>query len=156
MVTVKVQPPAQAQAGAVLYPPLVISSDSGDAYDFVQVALVDSYDRILEDQLYGTLSTSGKTLSDRSSSRSGGSTVYSVFPDLVVSYAGTYTIRVNALRMDYNSIDGAGVILTASTSTAQFTVYDQSVATEVPCKPTNIFYLLMCYSQIQFRILTTI
>ncbi|KAI4868999.1 hypothetical protein F4820DRAFT_444636 [Hypoxylon rubiginosum] len=132
MVTVKVQPPAQAQAGAVLYPPLVISSDSGDAYDFVQVALVDSYDRILEDQLYGTLSTSGKTLSDRSSSRSGGSTVYSVFPDLVVSYAGTYTIRVNALRMDYNSIDGAGVILTASTSTAQFTVYDQSVATEVP------------------------
>ncbi|XXG96781.1 hypothetical protein Hte_003072 [Hypoxylon texense] len=132
MVTIEVQPPAQVQAGAVLYPPLVISSDSGDAYDFVQVCLVDSYGRILEDQLHGTLSTSGKTLNDRSSSRSGGSTVYSVFPDLAVSYAGAYTLRVNALRMDYNSTDGAGVILTASTSTAQILVYDQSVATEVP------------------------
>lgn len=134
MVTVEVQPPAQVQAGAVMYPPLVISSDSGDAYDFVQVALVDPYGRVLDDQLHGTLSTSGRALNDRASSRSGDSTVYSVFPDLAVSHAGAYTLRVNALRMDYNSADGAGAFLTASTFTAQIMVYEQSVATEIPCK----------------------
>ncbi|KAI1760671.1 hypothetical protein GGR53DRAFT_525893 [Hypoxylon sp. FL1150] len=132
MVTVKVQPPAQVQAGAIMYPPLVVSSDSGDTHDFVQVALVDSYGRVLDDQLNGTVSTSGKVLHDRSSSRSGGSTAYSVFPDLAVNHAGVYTLRVYVYQMDYNSTGGAGAILTASTSTTQITVYDHSIATEIP------------------------
>ncbi|KAI1384408.1 uncharacterized protein F4822DRAFT_362857 [Hypoxylon trugodes] len=132
MVTVEVQPPAQAQAGAVLYPPLVISSESDDAYDFVQVALIDPYGRVLEDQLYGTLSMSGQSLSDRSASRSNRATEYSVFPDLIVSYAGTYYLQVSAIRMDYASPDGAAAIIAASTTTTQIIVYDQCVASEIP------------------------
>ncbi|KAI2616633.1 hypothetical protein GGS26DRAFT_603715 [Hypomontagnella submonticulosa] len=132
MVTVEVQPPTQVQAGAIMYPPLVVSSDIGDAYDFVQVALVDSYGRVLEDQLYGTLSTSGKPLDERSASRSTRSTEYSVFPDLIVSYAGTYSLQVSAIRMDYSSPDGAMAVIAASTMTTQIIVYDQSVAAEIP------------------------
>ncbi|OTB08542.1 hypothetical protein M426DRAFT_7855 [Hypoxylon sp. CI-4A] len=132
MVTVAVQPPTQVQAGAVMYPPLVISSDNNDAYDFFQVALVDSYGRVLEDQLYGTLSASGKSLDDRSVSRSSRNTLYSVFPDLIVSYAGVYALRITAIQMDYGSPDGAVAVIAASTTTSQIIVYDQSVATEIP------------------------
>ncbi|KAI1805593.1 hypothetical protein F4811DRAFT_551649 [Daldinia bambusicola] len=132
MVTVEVQPPTQVQAGVVMYPPLVVSSGSEDAYDFVQVALIDSYGRVLEDQLYGTLSMSGKSLDDRHASRSSRAKEYTVFPDLVVGYAGIYALQVNAIRMDYTSPDGATAMIAASTTTTQIIVYDQSVATEVP------------------------
>ncbi|KAI1373382.1 hypothetical protein F4677DRAFT_462328 [Hypoxylon crocopeplum] len=132
MVTIEVQPPTQVQAGAVMYPPLVISSESNDGYDFIQVALIDSYGRVLGDQLYGTLTTSGKSLDSRSASRSNRTTEYSVFPDLIISYAGTYALQVNAIRMDYASPDGPVAVLAASTITAQINAYDESVATEVP------------------------
>lgn len=133
MVTIEVQPPAQAQAGAVMYPPLVISSDS-NACDFVQIALIDSYGRVLEDQLYGTLSMSGKSLDDRHASRSSRSTEYFAFPDLIVGYPGTYYIQVTAVRMDYSSPDGPAAVIAGSTTSAQIMVYEESVATEVPCK----------------------
>ncbi|KAI0181123.1 hypothetical protein GGR52DRAFT_20280 [Hypoxylon sp. FL1284] len=132
MVNVEVQPPAQVQAGAVLYPPLVVSQDTNDSYDFVQVALIDSYGRVLEDQLYGTLSTSAQSLTDRSSSHSRGTGEYAVFPNLAVGYAGVYALQVSAFRMDYSSPDGAVAVLTASAITTQIMVYDQSVATEIP------------------------
>ncbi|KAF3059388.1 hypothetical protein GL218_04731 [Daldinia childiae] len=132
MVKVEVQPPTQVQAGAVMYPPLVVSSKSDDAYDFIQVALIDSYGRVLEDQLYGTLTTSGKSMHDRSASRSSRVKEYSVFPDLVISYAGVYALQVSAIRMDYASPDGAAAIIAASTTTTQIIAYDQSVAAEIP------------------------
>ncbi|KAI1213297.1 uncharacterized protein F4807DRAFT_456638 [Annulohypoxylon truncatum] len=133
MITVEVQPPSQVQAGAVLYPPLVVSSESNDAYDFIQIALIDPYGRVLEDQLYGTLTMSGRGLDDRSSSRSSSRTTeYFVFPDLVVSYAGTYSLQVSAIRMDYGSPDGAAAVIAESTMTTQIIAYDQSVAAEIP------------------------
>ncbi|KAI1104680.1 hypothetical protein F4804DRAFT_332089 [Jackrogersella minutella] len=132
MVTVEVQPPSQTRAGTIMYPPLVVSSQSDDAYDFIQICLVDSYGRVLEDQLYGTLTTSGKCLDDRSASRSGRATEYFVFPDLFVGYAGNYAIQVTAIRMDYGSPEGAAAIIAASTMTTQVSVYDQSVAAEIP------------------------
>ncbi|XDG01409.1 hypothetical protein ABKA04_001024 [Annulohypoxylon sp. FPYF3050] len=132
MVTVEVQPPTQVQAGAVLYPPLVVSSQSDDAYDFIQIALIDPYGRVLEDQLYGTLTMSGRGLDDRSSSRSNRSTEYFVFPDLIVNYAGTYSLQVSAIRMDYGSPDGAAAVIAESTMTSQIIAYDQSVAAEIP------------------------
>ncbi|KAI2465310.1 hypothetical protein F4781DRAFT_34060 [Annulohypoxylon bovei var. microspora] len=132
MVTVEVQPPTQVQAGAVLYPPLVVSSEGDDAYDFIQIALIDPYGRVLEDQLYGTLSMSGRNLDDRSASRSSREKEYFAFPDLILSYAGTYFIQVSAIRMDYGSPDGAAAVIAASTMSAQITAYDQSVAAEIP------------------------
>lgn len=127
-----------------MYPPLVISSERDDAYDFVQVVLIDPYGRVLEDQLYGTLSASGKGLDDRSTSRSSASTEYAVFPDLAVSYAGTYYLRVSAIRMDYNAPEGPAAVIAASTTTEQIMVYDQSVATEIPCKLYKKCHLLTC------------
>ncbi|KAL7627194.1 hypothetical protein AAE478_003970 [Parahypoxylon ruwenzoriense] len=134
MITVEVQPPTQTQAGTVLYPPLVISSESDGAYDFVQVVLVDPYGRVLEDELSGTLSTPSKSLNDRTASRSSRSSEFAVFPDLVVSCAGTYALRVSAVRMDYDSPDGPAAVIAASTVTTHVIVYDQSVATEIPGK----------------------
>ncbi|OTA60819.1 hypothetical protein K449DRAFT_435227 [Hypoxylon sp. EC38] len=132
MLTIEVQPPSQVQAGAVLYPPLVISADSDDAIDYIQIALVDAYGTVLVDQLYGTLTASGKTLDDRSASRSSRSKEYTAFPDLAVTYAGVYTIQVTAVTMDYTAPNGAEAVVAASTSTTQIIAYDQSVATEVP------------------------
>ncbi|OTA88973.1 hypothetical protein M434DRAFT_34594 [Hypoxylon sp. CO27-5] len=132
MLTIEVQPPSQVQAGAVLYPPLVISADSDDAIDYIQIALVDAYGTVLVDQLYGTLTASGKTLDDRSASRSNRSKEYTAFPDLAVTYAGVYTIQVTAVTMDYTAPNGAEAVVAASTSTTQIIAYDQSVAAEVP------------------------
>ncbi|KAI5863324.1 hypothetical protein GGS23DRAFT_566432 [Durotheca rogersii] len=134
MVTVEVQPPTQAQAGTVLYPPLVVSSDSSAAYDFVQVVLIDPYGRVLEDQLFGTLTTSSQTLDDRAGSRgsSSRSLEYAVFPDLVISYAGSYALQVSAIRMDYSSPDGPAAVIAMSTITTRINIYDESVAAEIP------------------------
>ncbi|KAI0841491.1 hypothetical protein F5Y06DRAFT_293191 [Hypoxylon sp. FL0890] len=132
MVTIKVQPPTQVQAGAVMYPPLVVSYDSDDSYDFMQVALVDSYGRVLVDQLYGTLSTSGKTLNDGHASRSSRSKEYAVFPDLSVSYAGVYALQVTAFTMDYAAPGGPMAVNAAQATTTQIIAYEQNVAAEIP------------------------
>ncbi|RYP60445.1 hypothetical protein DL769_008106 [Monosporascus sp. CRB-8-3] len=96
MITVEVQPPNHVQAGALLYPPMVVSSESNAHYDFVQIVLLDPYGRILEDQLRGTLTTSMKSVDDGQASGSRGSLEYATFPDLAITYPGTYTLRVNA------------------------------------------------------------
>ncbi|KAI1144436.1 hypothetical protein F5Y05DRAFT_407829 [Hypoxylon sp. FL0543] len=139
MFTIEVQAPAQTQAGAVMYPPLVVSSDSDDSYDFIQVALVDPYGRVLVDQLYGTLSTAGKALHDGHASRSSRSKEYSVFPDLSVRYAGVYALQATAIRMDYAAPGGPAAFIAAQTTSRQIIAYDQSVAAEIPCfqPPTN-------------------
>ncbi|KAI1496897.1 hypothetical protein F5X99DRAFT_424065 [Biscogniauxia marginata] len=133
MINVEVQPPAQTQAGSVLYPPLVVSSDTDAACDFVQVVLLDLYGRVVDNQLYGTLTASPKGLNDRSARRSNSASLeYSVFPDLVVGYSGCYTLRVNAIRMDYTCPDGPVAVVASSTMTREIYVYDESLATEIP------------------------
>ncbi|RYO77690.1 hypothetical protein DL766_002845 [Monosporascus sp. MC13-8B] len=134
MVTVEVQPPNHAQAGALLYPPLVVSSESNAAIDFVQVVLLDPYGRVLGDQLSGTLTTSMKSVDDSQASGSSGSLVYATFPDLATAYPGTYTLRVNAVRMDYNSPDGAAAVIVSSTTTQEINSYVDPVDSQVPCK----------------------
>ncbi|KAI8627327.1 hypothetical protein F5Y19DRAFT_175824 [Xylariaceae sp. FL1651] len=132
MLDIEVQPPLQVQAGAVLYPPLVISSKSDAPYDFVQVVLVDSYGRVLEDYLQGTLSKSRQALRDEQSGSSGESMEYAAFPDLILNYTGSYTLRINAVRMDYSSLDGPAAVIVATVTSREIYVYDQAVATEIP------------------------
>ncbi|CAJ2510275.1 Uu.00g061750.m01.CDS01 [Anthostomella pinea] len=132
MINIAVQPPTQVQAGAVLYPPLVLSSESDAAYDFVQVILLDPYGHVLEDQLYGTLSTSKKALEDGTVGGSSQCLEFAVFPDLTLSYSGSYTLRVNAIRMDYSCPDGPAAVIVMSVTTREIYVYDQRVASEIP------------------------
>ena len=131
---VAVQPPSQVQAGTVLYPPLVVSSDSGADYDFVQVSLLDPYGRVLENSLWGTLSMSKQPLDGGNSSSSGGPKDYAVFPDLAVTSPGTYSLQVTAIRMDYNSPDGPAAVIASSITTREIYAYEGSVASENPCK----------------------
>ncbi|RYP71336.1 hypothetical protein DL770_008143 [Monosporascus sp. CRB-9-2] len=133
MITVEVQPPSQAQAGALLYPPVVVSSESNADYDFAQIVLLDSYGRVLEDQLWGTLTTSMKSVDDGQASGSSDSLEYATFPDLAITYPGTYTLRVNAVRMDYSSPDGPAAVIVSSTTTREINSYEDPVASEVPC-----------------------
>ncbi|KAI1413580.1 hypothetical protein F5Y13DRAFT_189012 [Hypoxylon sp. FL1857] len=129
MVTVEVQPPSQVQAGAVMYPPLVVSSETDDSIDFIMIALVDSYGMVV-DSLFGSVSASGKTLNDGSASRSSASKQYSAFSDLVIGVAGVYSIQVTAYQMDY-AASGGGAVAASSTTTRHIMVYDESVAQEV-------------------------
>ncbi|KAF2964829.1 hypothetical protein GQX73_g8735 [Xylaria multiplex] len=102
MPSVAVEPPTQVQRGVILYPPLVVSSPNGQ-YTFFQAVLVDSHGRIVDpDLLQGTLSVCPQVL-DTSSHSSRGPKDFAVFPDLFISRSGTYTIRVNAYQMDYQS-----------------------------------------------------
>lgn len=133
MITIAVQPPSQVQAGTVIYPPLVISSENDADYDFVQVALLDPYGRVIEDQLWGTLSTSKQSIGD-SQAASSTPLEYAAFPDLALTYPGTYTLRVTAIRMDYSSPDGAMAIVVTSETTREINSYEQPVASETPCK----------------------
>lgn len=133
MITIAVQPPSQVQAGTVLYPPLVVSSETDADYDFVQVALIDPYGRVVEDQLWGTLSMSKQSV-DGSQASSSGTLDYAAFPDLTLTYAGTYTLQVTAISMDYSSPDGAMAVIVTSTTTREINSYQEPVATETPCK----------------------
>lgn len=136
MITIAVQPPSHAQAGTILYPPLVVSSESEADYDFVQVALLDPYGRVIEDQLWGTLSSSKQSAGDGHSSR-GAALEYAAFPDLALTYPGTYALRVTAIRMDYSSPDGAMAIVVTSQTTREIYSYEEPVASETPCKQAN-------------------
>ncbi|RYP07798.1 hypothetical protein DL764_002303 [Monosporascus ibericus] len=133
MITVEVQPPSQAQAGTLLYPPVVVSSESNADYDFVQIVLLDPYGRVLEDRLWGTLTTSTKSVDDGQVSGSSGSLEYATFPDLAITYPGTYTLRVNAVCMDYSSPDGPAAVIVSSTTTEEINCYGDPVASNVPC-----------------------
>lgn len=130
MLNVAVQPPAQARAGAVLYPPLVVSSDSEADYSFVQVHLLDAYGQVLDSQLHGTIATSRRGLDDRGSASSRPQE-FAVFSDLALGYTGCFTLRVIAVRMDYGTYEAEAV---GEVFTREIWIYDQDIAAERPCR----------------------
>ncbi|KAJ2991657.1 hypothetical protein NUW58_g2438 [Xylaria curta] len=131
MVSVAVEPPAQAQRRTVLYPPLVVSCQSNQ-YSFLQVVLIDAGGAVVESEslLQGTISASPQLLENAvGSSRT--PKEYAVFPDLVIDRSGTYTLQVNGYQIDYDSVPPttyhAGAVATRS-----IRVRSSSVATERP------------------------
>lgn len=134
MITIAVQPPSQVQAGTVIYPPLVVSSEAGADYDFVQVALIDPYGRVMENHLWGTLSVNKQPIGDSQAATSGTALEYAAFPNLSLTYPGTYTLQVTAFRMDYSDTEHINAVVVTSKMTREINVYDQAVASETPCK----------------------
>ncbi|KAK7755359.1 hypothetical protein SLS62_002585 [Diatrype stigma] len=134
MITIAVQPPSQVQVGRVIYPPLVISSGADAGYDFVQVSLLDPYGRVMESQLEGTLAKNKQPIGDSQAAASRTALEYAVFPDLSLSYSGTYTLQVTAFRMDYSDPGNVMAVVVTSETTNAINAYDQPVAFENPCK----------------------
>ncbi|KAI0411052.1 hypothetical protein F5X98DRAFT_368362 [Xylaria grammica] len=137
MVSVTVEPPTQVQRGMALYPPLVVSCPTGQ-YAFFQAVLVDSNGRAVDpDLMQGTLSVSPHAL-ETSAHSSRGPKDFAVFPDLVISRSGTYTIRVNAYQMDYQSIPST-TFLGAAVTTREVRVRSSAVGEGRPFN--NYLYL---------------
>lgn len=139
-ISVSVQPPSKVQAGTVLYPPLVVSSETSVAYDFLQVALLDPRGRVVESALWGTVSMSKQELNDDHASGSS-SKEYAAFPDLAITSPGNYSLQVTAYRMDYESPDGPSAIIVSSKTTRKIEAREGAVGSGTPCK----------YSLLSFR-----
>ena len=112
MLLIVVQPPARAQSGIVLYPPLAarLSSET-NIFDklsqFWAVATLISDSReVLNDQLGGKVADSAHPLpetehSSSSSSNSRRDRAYFYFPDLIINEPGRYRITISLMQMDY-------------------------------------------------------
>ena len=102
---IEVQPPSQATVGATLYPPLVVSSDSDAQISYLDVEATDDHGQAYS-VLSGVTSKSRTPLDDNNPSSSSNARVseYAAFPDLSITYPGTYILRVNAVLMDYTNL----------------------------------------------------
>ncbi|KAI0405450.1 hypothetical protein F4802DRAFT_597279 [Xylaria palmicola] len=131
MVSVVVEPPAQVQRRATLYPPLVVSCHSNE-YTFFQLVLRDAQGNVVDSTglLQGTLSKSPHVLeSTVGSSRT--PREYAVFPDLVINKSGTFTLQINAFQLDYESMPPT-TYHAAAVTTRNIRVRTSSVAGERP------------------------
>ncbi|KAI0110444.1 hypothetical protein GGR51DRAFT_92417 [Nemania sp. FL0031] len=130
MVTVAVEPPSQVQKRTVLYPPLVVMSQTNQ-YAFYQVVLMDSHGHAVEsDILQGTLSASPQPL-EGAAGRGRSPRDFAVFPDLVISRSGTYSIQVNAFQIDFHSIPPT-TLHAAAVATREIRVRSSPVSEERP------------------------
>jgi len=145
MASIAVQPPTQNPTNTQLYPPVVAriradgiaSAEQSDfAYLFAMAVLLDHNGNILEGQLGGTPVVTGMHMLDGSggsgSSSSAPSSLYFAFPDLYMSWAGTYSIRIDVYVVDYHDPNGARLL--AQAETRSIAVYDEDVAVERPGK----------------------
>ncbi|KAI1828269.1 hypothetical protein F4861DRAFT_489441 [Xylaria intraflava] len=130
MVRIEVQPPTQVQRGTALWPPLVVSCQSSE-YTFYQIMLIDVGGNIANQSLRGTLSANPQPLHSSQAGSSSPAMEYAVFPDLSITKSGTYTLCVNAYRMDYDTIPPAWIHAATATS-RMIRVRSSSVAAEPP------------------------
>lgn len=139
MFNIGVQPPAQARAGAKLYPPVIAkgrpagTTEDDIPYLFATAILLDAEGNPVPEQLGGSFSAAAVGLDEqRRSSSSTGHPVAFMFPDLNVAYEGTYSIRVDVYRVDY--VSGQGAILVDQVETRMFEVCDVDVPCQRPCE----------------------
>ncbi|KAI1186454.1 hypothetical protein F5B17DRAFT_360529 [Nemania serpens] len=133
MVTIAVSPPRQVQAGAIMYPPLVLMSRVNQ-YTFYQVVLVDSNGGRLpaNHDLRGTLSASPQPLEGQAANRTSPRD-FAVFPNLSITEPGRYRIQVNAYQMDYEAMPPTTLFI-GSVVTQEIRVRNSAVP---PGRPTT-------------------
>lgn len=146
MLRLAVQPPAQAQAGVALWPPVAarLRSDTSIFEELSQLwavaTLVHESGEVLYDRLGGRVADSAHPLPEStggsSSSSSGSDKAYFYFPDLVVPEPGRYCIRVSLMQMDYSSNETPeGVVVVREYKDSRWVdVEDSAVATSRPCE----------------------
>jgi len=146
MVAIVVQPPTQIAANTQFYPPVVAGARMADtarehtdlSYVFATAVLLDPTGNVLEGLLGGALVVTGASLPDAQGRGGGGgssalgnsASLYFVFPDLHISWAGSYSIRVDVYVVDYDDPQGAKLLEQAETR--PIAVYDEDVAVERP------------------------
>jgi hypothetical protein len=147
MLSVAVQPPARAQSGVALYPPLAgrLSSETNifdELSQFWAVAtLIDYSGEVLDDQLGGKVADSAHPLPETTHSSSSSSNgrkdrAYFYFPDLVINEPGRYRIRISLMQMDYSgdsSLEGT-VVVRESVDSHSITVQDEPASSSRPSK----------------------
>jgi len=160
MFSVAVQPPTQTRTCASVYPPVVVrgrassTAQTDAAYAFAMVVLKDGEGNVLSDYLAPDSTTTtgifipesrncggGGGGGDGSSGPMGSGSVAFLFPDLAVPYTGSYSIRVDIYKVDYDD-PHQGAVLVDQVETRRFVVYDADVPVQGPCKLVDFFFLL--------------
>ncbi|KAM0334452.1 hypothetical protein ACHAQA_001479 [Verticillium albo-atrum] len=139
MVSIAVQPPTETQVYRAIYPPVVAQTRvrAGGRHDnthlFATAALLDADGRVLDGQLGGSLVATGYAVEDRAA---GGrhQAIAFAFPDLVLTYAGVYSIRVDVYRVNYESGDTDNATMIEQAETELFYALTEAVAPQRPCE----------------------
>jgi hypothetical protein len=129
---IAVQPPTQATVGAILYPPVVVSSDSSTQISYLDVEATDIHGQVYA-VLSGETSKSRAPMDDNQSSSGSRATEYSAFPDLSIGYPGTYVLHFSAVLTDYTNPDEPVAMIVDSVTTRPISVYEETVTMTKPC-----------------------
>ncbi|CAM1505064.1 Fc.00g107010.m01.CDS01 [Cosmosporella sp. VM-42] len=125
---IAVQPPSRVQAGKPLYPPVIARMSTRrtqvGSYFFAMAVLLEADGNVVDGCLDGNVIATGVPV-DQTSSSSSPSLVF-VFPDLTISYAGTYSIRLDIYKVSYANSDGA--TLDDEVETASISVVNREVS----------------------------
>ncbi|KAM0590956.1 hypothetical protein ACHAP1_005861 [Verticillium nonalfalfae] len=142
MVSIAVQPPTETQTCRPIYPPVVAQTHvraggrHNNTHLFATAALLDDQGRVLDGQLGGALVATGYAVEDRGSGSRQQSVAFA-FPDLALTYAGVYSIRVDVYRVNYDDGDTDNATMIEQAETELFYGFSEAVAVQRPNKPNS-------------------
>ncbi|KAL9948978.1 hypothetical protein ACHAO5_001229 [Verticillium nonalfalfae] len=137
MVSIAVQPPTETQTCRPIYPPVVAQTHvraggrHNNTHLFATAALLDDQGRVLDGQLGGALVATGYAVEDRGSGSRQQSVAFA-FPDLALTYAGVYSIRVDVYRVNYDDGDTDNATMIEQAETELFYGFSEAVAVQRP------------------------
>ncbi|KAG7135148.1 hypothetical protein HYQ45_007009 [Verticillium longisporum] len=137
MVSIAVQPPTETQTCRPIYPPVVAQTHvraggrHNNTHLFATAALLDDQGRVLDGQLGGALVATGYAVEDRGSGSRHQSVAFA-FPDLALTYAGVYSIRVDVYRVNYDDGDTDNATMIDQAETELFYGFSEAVAVQRP------------------------
>ncbi|KAK7417222.1 hypothetical protein QQZ08_011701 [Neonectria magnoliae] len=129
--SIAVQPPRETQVGQIIYPPvignLVCRRPHERYYFFAMVVLLGVDGTVIDGGFAGTTVSTGTPLAGADSSRH---SVVFVFPDISISYEGTYKIRMDVYKVAYEDPDKA--TLNTQVETRSISIVSEEVARKRP------------------------
>ena len=145
-----VQPPSRVQVDKPLNPPIIVRTTIRQTHTesgyFAMAVLIGSNGTVVDGCLNGNYVVSG-ILMDETSSSSKSSLVF-IFPDLRISSAGTYTIRLDLYKPDHTN--GSGMAWFDHVETTNISVVNREVSYRRPCKlaPGILYSLTYRFGQL--------
>ncbi|KAF7553960.1 hypothetical protein G7046_g6955 [Stylonectria norvegica] len=137
--SVAVQPPSWAQVGSPLLSPIIAKRTTRRShtgfYFFAMAVLLGPDGNVVDGGIGGNYISTGVQF-DETESTSRPTTVF-VFPDLSVSYGGTYLIRLDIYKVSYDNPEGA--TLDGQIETSSISVVDSEVAWRRPSSSERSF-----------------
>lgn len=149
MLNISIQPPAKAQLGAAMYPPVAIRLTSTTSmYDelshiWALATLVGQNGQSPDVQLLGKTADSAHPMNQNTRSADRDTLrdqAYFYFPDLKINTPGQYRVRVTLMRMSYSydSLQGEAVAVAEDYIDTRSIIVEEGG--QYPAKPSECHY----------------